>query len=200
MSEMPSDRHRSHDESFGTFREARVTFDPSEQLNELLTSFLNDEAYMRLGADAIKLTLQHQPYRYNETDPKEYANVNSYDHDLRVATPRVLRVSEKWGYASDGGSEKRAQNLFVSMQIGGTALARVVAREPFYTLNLPLRAVAALPSKDLLPATELEKRRQEIERELHVHPGREGIYASPHYVVGNPRVATRPINPLRLVK
>lgn len=200
MSELPSHGDNSPRNNLSDFREAAVVFEPTEQLNELLTSFRNPSAQERLGDKVVELTLLHAPYRYNESDAKANAVVAAYQRKIQTATPRNLRISHEWDYWSDKVDDKPPKHLFIAMQVGGTALASTIAEPPFYRANYPLVVYAKLPKRDVLPGSLLEAQRQTVARALHDHPGRDGMYASPHYQIGRPRLSERPLIPLRLVK
>ena len=177
-------------------QEARVDFDPSEQLNELLASFLNEEAYVRLGARTLRLTLNQPPVRYETGDNQTIASITEYDRALKNATPRQLRVRKIFEYQTDGTSKLPAKNLYIRMRLGGSTLASAIAQEPFYRERAPLFTVTRLPREDLLPSRELEEIRQSVAAELQSCEGGDDFYTSPDYVVRNPRVVIRTLPPL----
>lgn len=171
--------------------ELHVKLSPNEQLTELFESFLSQKGQRQLGERALDVYIRHRQVLHDSSDTHMNVEINRYEHTLRDAYPQHLRVGRYWQFSSDGSHERRARNLFVSMELGGTALRSAIASQPFLRPNEQVVGYVKLPAETLLPAEELEQARRDVTHALSEHPGAKMQYASTHYWVQDPKVVQR---------
>lgn len=172
--------------------EARVDFEPSWELNELLASFLHADAYRKLGVRSLSLSLDQKPVLFETADDAAVEEIMEYDRTLRNRPDGSLYIAKRLDYDVVPHPSKQSEQLTISMRLGGSALASLVATEPFFTERRALHAVARLDLKNVLRPREFHQQRRHVNRQLKESSAANELYASEDYRVVHPRVTMSP--------